>query len=486
MPDQQSQQAAVVFISLASLFLVGSRDAPCLLWLTAALQQERISLWVHAVFLSSVLLQSVQQRNRRFHVSTRSSCSSISRVPATSVLRGLSIASWVALLVQQILVYRAKDISDGGISSQRYELHAFAITLTGWVLWRWNQQRGLVTFPPFSLAVGQRTSAAANDAFRNTETESLWYEWKPSEVLQWLESNWQSEAGPGDSGHSKMSLVENQECRSRWLALIAEAQLEGYQLPRLTVEDWRSLGLPLGVAMQIRDSVLKLSRIHPSPYTDDMEGQNHTVQPSAPSTAMGWLEELDREQHQRYTVQKDVREPVSAESDFISFMDPANQNEIDASERASKIMKERFGETFELPTVRDPLENPKVQPMSTDHHENEPLTTTTSSAVPRPSATRISTVSKESMTTSPPVSIAAADPLVNLPPDILANMPPHIASIVRRNPALIHQVLASRLERKSLATISEDNGENNNEDDDEATELLRRRRSGSYKSIPPR
>jgi hypothetical protein len=54
MSDQQpQQQAAVVFISLASLFLVGSRDAVCLLWLTAVLQQERISIWEHAVFLSS-------------------------------------------------------------------------------------------------------------------------------------------------------------------------------------------------------------------------------------------------------------------------------------------------------------------------------------------------------------------------------------------------------------------------------------------------
>jgi hypothetical protein len=316
------------------------------------------------------------------------------------------------------------------------------------------QRRGAAAV--FGTATRQSYSSNETTMPKNTTTggtdESLWYEWTPSQVVDWIDQVLeQQQQQPRDDNDDDCS-----GDRLLLLLLLENEDICGYQLPLLTLHDWRSIGLSTGVALMIYTATQNgPCRRYPVPNNSD--NNRYYWNSSTAAKGTGWLEELDREQKQQQQQQQhqsnDSHSPqVYGYCNYSAQRDNPMASGGGEEEMARSMMNERFGGGLVemiVPALARPLPDEggrryTLHSTSTlpERHQQQQHVPWMRTGEQEHEAASSPPSSFQSATS--PHSFEASS--VHAPPDDngLANLPAHIADIVRRRPELVQQALLLR------------------------------------------
>ncbi|GAX25134.1 hypothetical protein FisN_10Lu363 [Fistulifera solaris] len=250
--------------------------------------------------------------------------------------------------------------------------------------------------------------------------EGSWYNWTAGQVQEWVQRCISADPEIAQAFHKH--------------------NIQGLDLPLLTVSDYQSIGLPLGVACHLKREFDKLQAKDKFIATDHGTGT---------STTLGWLEQLNQ-QHSNST----------NSTIALQFYDELkDEYGISVSADAVKtIFQERFGNTFTLPQLssHQGLANIGVRQKGVFDTDKPPSSIRQSSKLP----TDIPLVQNGLPT---PKEFSGELPG-------LSSMPPHIRSIYERKPHLVNQFLAQKqrsCNEEQRALLSADNQEEGHTPEDE-------------------
>ena len=319
-------------------------------------------------------------------------------------------------------------------------------------------QRGMEGLPLVTSRNNLPTFATNASSQRSHHNEE-WYRWNIHESLQWIASTTTSSL-PEHGGETVMRVLGSERLTCRQLLGLSATEL--HQMTHL----------PLGVILQLLEQVQTLQEQFPCPpdlLPNYPPAQSAATRESSNPTGKeqrkdsSWLDRYDAEySHSESQMPSDTAVPDEYNMDGA------------ISERASSLMKERFG--LELPEIRAKSNDDSAASRSAPPQQTRqaPPPFAASGAAPLPVA---------------PPSRRNLDAL--LPPDFLANMPPHIAAIAHSKPDLVRKILASKrsgvppLDNDKMPAVAEQDDEDEDYaasgDEGERTELLRQRR----KKPPP-
>lgn len=231
-----------------------------------------------------------------------------------------------------------------------------------------------------------------------TLDESVWWDWTPPQVLQWV----------------ALHVPEMSSC----LQLLTMQQLDGSTLDGLDCTTLQSFGIPFGPSQHLDRELYQLTLRYPKPHTPQ--------EPEPLSTLDDWFRPTT-------SSRLSYAEPPSTETpgDMDGFSPQM-------AERAKELMQERFGMNLpELRSVRpradDTTNNPESMQMreattagqhtwSTDHATQDVMTQAMFGE---------GAVSQSFQSMSPPAALMDA-------------MPPNIREIAMRRPDLVNKMLADR------------------------------------------
>ncbi len=221
--------------------------------------------------------------------------------------------------------------------------------------------------------------------------EGPWYSWTAGQVQEWVRNTISADPETTQT--------------------LRKHNIQGIDLPLLSVSDYQSIGLQLGVACHLKRAIAKL-RLKDKFVTTDQ------------STSLGWLEQLDQ-QHQLNP------------TDSTRTLDPNDELIIDeygvpvSTDAVNAIFQERYGYSFDLPQLASHrrLAESGFRQKSVCDIDKPP------SSIQQ---------SRTLLTDTPLVQNGLPIPneYSGEPPSM--SLPPHIRSIYERKPHLVTQLLAQK------------------------------------------
>ena len=353
----------------------------CILWVAACSTPGSSPLWLHLFFLATLLQVNYSSDQHLY----RDGLSVLNN----RLLESVPVALWTGLLVSGVFDRTALAV------------FSFAVCL-----------------PASLVALTKRDSYRRRHLSAvGKPSEENWYEWTAPQVVQWLQEEFNA----------------MEDSQGGWVQSIAKEQIRGNQLERLSLQDWRSMGVPLGHALDVKDAIDDLTSRIPVPEQSDTEDDDNASFP---------VEEAS-----------DVVPIEMRQQQPTSSMEPKTQpnRQTPMPPHVAAILRQN-PELLQRAMQKKPLNN----------RNNESIETKT---LP----------SKQPSTADVSGTI--------IPPDLLASMTPHIAQVIQQNPELLQKAKEMRRQtmqhrrrkgppipfnRGSLPTVLEPS----EEDEEEETALL--------------
>lgn len=468
-----------------------------LLWLTCSLQTNppQLSILVQCIFFGIIVaalscspivlwkisLFSCTRRKSEPSISSASSCSKYLVDAAQCAVP----AAWVSLFAQTLLIDDTEASEQSNSNNSIYFFIAVPGILCFVCFFVYKQQKH-----KRKHVMHQEIPTFANSNFYHGSQENchpdpqLWYQWTPSQFLQWILVR-KKDASATNTGISMDQNGTNGEdsdvasdATTEIAATLACQRIRGSHLDRLTVADFRSMGLAFGQAIELMDDVNRLLiQKHPRP-----QRQYHNSQYTASalsnssnydSSNTGWLAQHDREYNglqnglatsqngiatRRGNIPKNYDETdrenkrvmdlvfgeagIGQQSNQSEGADAATNGEEDYNfnigqpeERAKQFMRNRFG--LELPEIwkESPCETLPLSP----------------SVLPS-----VSHVGDSKVQSTNFVPNNSDNELLSR---IFADMPPHISEICNRKPELVEKILKSYHQQQQQQQPGDKNNE---------------------------